>query len=577
MDADAPLAPGSVQDPALDTTPLPANHTSKFLSEARQIYKDSKPPFVFGGGHGHCTEGIEREVFIAKDGKRPPLPIRANLVARRWGELARRGLYWTLDLNGERFIVQSFPNKGCISGAKWVYCCWTGVGEEFEDLPLAFTCINGEWTCALGRAVAKQATTKTDAFDSTKANSLLHSHLPHPTPLPEDHPIEYLDEARAYYVDSRPPFVVRRTKHPRRQVLLATPKGHFSATSTEAEVVYRAWDSLDDFSTLDVDRKRFIVMGSPGGNHGGYRFRLWLGVEAGRVNEVIAHSSPHADARKARSDLTGRLREMDEDSSSSSSSDDEEDQDPEVGTLGDGEYRYENFINAFNVNATPPSGPSKFYIRQPTSSSSESRARKESTPRKLKSTKRARSRTPLAHFGSRSGETPANSAKRAPHRIVEASDHLSDHFESPYDTPAPTSTTNDRPPPTSEPPILQTQVPVSLPTLTLYKQTHTTLRATRNSNIIGFVPLRLVTCMTMSTLFSSVIAASGHREDEEPIQCLMAVFDWLDDRNVYKTMYIDKGTQGSFEIFLEIIDEAPCWKEEGGKCGVAVEIVRAYG
>ena len=569
MDVDAPLAPGVVQDPALDTTPLPASHTSKFLSEAKQIYKDSRPPFVFRGGN--LGEGTEREVFIAKDGKRPPLQIRANLVARRWRELAPSGLYWTLDLNGERFIVQSFPNKGCISGAKWVYCCWTGVGEEFEDLPLAFTCINGEWTCSLGRAAAKQATAKKDVFDSTKANSLLHSHLPRLTPLPEDHPIEYLDEARACYVDSRPPFVVRRMKHPRRQVLLATPKGRFSATSTEAEVVYRAWDSLDDFSTLDVDGKRFIVMGSPGDPPGGYQFRRWLGVEAGRVNEVIAYSGPHADARKAGSDLTGRLREMDDDSSSSSSSDNEEDQDPEVDSLGDGEYRYEKFRNAFNVNATPPSGPSRFHIRQPTSSS-ESRARKEGTPRKSRSTKRARSLTPLGHFGSRNGENPAKSAKR-PHRIVEASDR----FSSPYDTPAPTPTTNDRPPPTSELPIPQTQVPVSVPTLTLYKQTHTTLRATRKSNIIGFVPLRLLTCMTMSTLFSSVIAASGHREDEEPIQCLMAVFDWKDESDVYKTICIDKDTQGSFEIFLEIIDEAPCWKEEGGKCGVAVEIVRAYG
>lgn len=81
--------------------------------------------------------------------------------------------------------------------------------------------------------------------------------------------------------------------------------------------------------------------------------------------------------------------------------------------------------------------------------------------------------------------------------------------------------------------------------------------------------------MTMSALFSSVIAASGHRERDEPITLLMAVFDWKDETDVYKTIYIEKGTSGSFEIFLEIIDEAPCWKDEGGKCGVAIEVVRA--
>lgn len=80
--------------------------------------------------------------------------------------------------------------------------------------------------------------------------------------------------------------------------------------------------------------------------------------------------------------------------------------------------------------------------------------------------------------------------------------------------------------------------------------------------------------MTMSALFSGVIAASGYREDGEPIKCLMAVFDWKDETDLYKTIYVEKGTEGSFEIFLEIIDEAACWKDEGGKCGIAVEVVR---
>ena len=140
---------------------------------------------------------------------------------------------------------------------------------------------------------------------------------------------------------------------------------------------------------------------------------------------------------------------------------------------------------------------------------------------------------------------------------------------------------NDKAAPADTPVSLETQNPqpqpsASLPTLSLYKQTHTILRATRNSNIIGFVPLRLLTCMTMSTLFSSVIAASGHREDEEPIKCLMVVFDWMKDDDIYKTMYIDRGTEDSFDIFLELVNDAPCWREEGGgKCSIAIEVVRA--
>lgn len=178
MDTDAPLAPEAIQDPTLDTTPLPVDHPPKFLAEARSFYKNSKPPFV--NSSSGVTEGFEREVFIAKDGQRPLLPIRAKLVAKYWDPLSHRGIYWTIDLNGERFIVQSFPNKGCVRGAKWIYCCWTGAGENFEDLPLAFTCINGDYTYALGlkadsAAPAKRATTENDLPNTATAKA---------TPLP---------------------------------------------------------------------------------------------------------------------------------------------------------------------------------------------------------------------------------------------------------------------------------------------------------------------------------------------------------------------------------------------------------
>lgn len=37
--------------------------------------------------------------------------------------------------------------------------------------------------------------------------------------------------------------------------------GHVSAISTEAEVVYQKWDSVNDCPTLELDGKRFIVIG----------------------------------------------------------------------------------------------------------------------------------------------------------------------------------------------------------------------------------------------------------------------------------------------------------------------------
>ena len=580
MKLSAPAPPGVGQDPAFDTTNLPADHAPKFLAEAKRIFKDRRPPFVTNIGHG--TDGSKRPVFIAKNGQRPLLPIRANLIARFWGPRTQDGIYWTLDLNGERFILASFPNSGCLIGAKWVYCRWTGVGEEFEDLPLAFTCINGEYANTLiSRRDSTAATSQSTSKESTSIKATAHSrrqdHLPKITPLLEHHPVEFLDEAKALYVDSKPPFVIHKTKRPRRRVLLATQDGHFSSYSAETEVVHRDWDSVNDYPTLDLDGKRFIVMGNAGGFPGGYQYHLWLGGTVGRVKKVVAyssHSSQPAGAGKTASGLTKHQPEVSKDPSLSSSSDGEEDQNSYEGETEGEHYLYDEFRKGFDPTAAPPSMPNRFSLRQ-LGRSSEHLARKEYPHRELKATKRARSHTPPPHFGSKKGKARAHAPKRTSRRARSADDS-SDLSSPPYETPAPTLSINDHPAPTPEVQNPQSQAATtSLPTLTLYKQTHTTLRATRDSNLIGFVPLRLLTCMSMSTLFSSVITASGHREDEGPITCLMAVFDWKDESDVYKTIFIDKATQGSFEIFLEIIDEAPCWKDEGRKCGVAVEVVRA--
>lgn len=584
MDVSKITAPAVGQEPAVDITKLPADHRPKFLVEARRIFEHTKPPFVTTPGH--ATDGSTRSVFVTKNGQKPLLPIRTDLVAKHWGRLAHDGLYWTLDLNGERLIVTSFPNKGSVKGAKWVYCSWSGVGEDFEDLPLAFTCINGEYTSSLGprtdtTAETHQPTASEITLTSATADGPRNDHPQNVTSLPEDHPVEYLDEAKALYPHSKPPFTILKTKKSRRRVFLAMQDGHYSTSSAKAEVVYRKWDSVNDYATLDLDGKRFIVSGNAGGHPGGYQYHLWLGSKVGRTKKVVAYSGRYAGVRKAVSGLTERLSDVDEDqNSSSSSSDDGRDQRPRAGPTAHQNYCYDAFIKAFDPTAIPLSTPSKFYTPQ-SIVPSETSARKERPCKTLKYAKRARSTTPPAHFGSKKGRSPARAPKRTSGRSRLASDDNSSDLSSlPYETPTPTPSVKDGPTPSSgsqEPQTQdpQVQAPASLPTLTLYKQTHTTLRATRDSNVIGFVPLRLLACMTMSTLFGSVVAASGHREYETPVKCLMAIFDWKEETDVYKTIYIDRGTEGSFEIFLEIIDEAPCWKDEGGRCGVAVEIVRA--
>ena len=91
------------------------------------------------GFHGK-PQGFQRPVFIAINGERPDQPIRSLEIG---AVLLRR--------NG---IVHAFFNKGCVTGAKWVYCPWTGVGDRSEEVPMAFTCINGDYrNCACCRCL----------------------------------------------------------------------------------------------------------------------------------------------------------------------------------------------------------------------------------------------------------------------------------------------------------------------------------------------------------------------------------------------------------------------------------------
>ena len=572
---------GVEQDLAVDLTNLPADHPVKFLAEAQQLYKRSKPPFVFG--LKSRPHELSKEVFVALNGKRPDQPIRAHLIARKWGKHTKDGTFWTLDINRQRIIVAAFPNSGCVPGAKWVYCPWTGV-EHFEEKPLAFSCIHGDYTNALSlktqdHAVTPQPRTKeTTSTTETAVEGLGHERPQNVAALPEDHPVEYLDEAKAVYTKSIPPFVINRNKtknSPRRGVTIV-PDGKILTTPTKADVEYRAWDSLYDYGTADLKGKRFIVRGSPGGPSGGYQYRLWLGCKVGDDDKVNAKSQPN-DANTTTSSLTEALSELGEASSSSELSNDDEDEVAQGGVRTEA-YSYESFRRAFDPMTDQTSKPSLF-------SEQTNRPR-----RTIRPTKRARSSTPPFNPRSREGKETAHAPKRVSRRPNQPSQDLSGVSSPPYETPAhtPNLTGHHQPsqlsisqpstsrPETSQSETHQTQIQdtSSLPTIAPHKQKNAILRATRDSNVIGFVPLRLSACMTMSTLFSSVVAASGHREDQESIKCLMATFDWKEESDLYKTIYINKETEGSFEIFLELIDEAPCWKEEGGKCGIAVEVVR---
>lgn len=78
--------------------------------------------------------------------------------------------------------------------------------------------------------------------------------------------------------------------------------------------------------------------------------------------------------------------------------------------------------------------------------------------------------------------------------------------------------------------------------------------------------------MSLAAFFTAVLAIS------EPPACevvsgIRASFDWKLERDVDRAILLKRDFPDTFEVLLEIVDGAPCWGMEGGRCGVAVEVV----
>ena len=67
--------------------------------------------------------------------------------------------------------------------------------------------------------------------------------------------------------------------------------------------------------------------------------------------------------------------------------------------------------------------------------------------------------------------------------------------------------------------------------------------------------------MSLSTLFSSVCSAAGIKEYAN---LAIAIMLEREDGAPGRSMIIKRDSVEAFEVFLEAVDRAPCWNEEGG-------------
>lgn len=104
----------------------------------------------------------------------------------------------------------------------------------------------------------------------------------------------------------------------------------------------------------------------------------------------------------------------------------------------------------------------------------------------------------------------------------------------------------------------------------IYKQQNTTLQV-YVPPLTKFIPLRLRSCMTISSFFQSVLCA--FEKPAEKVAALRITFERVPDGPAeMKTWLVKKNIPDSYDIFLDVVNELPGWSETA-KCSVRVDII----
>ena len=419
------------------------------------------------------------------------------------------------------------------------------------------------------------------------------------TDLPDDHPIEWLAEAKKIYHSSVPPFATKQKLGVRRMVELPLVEGQKYAGKTE--VVYRSWNSSYTFASIDKDGQRFIVKVFRGGST---PYRPWLGPEEGFSEKALAYSkqgprilqgkrpslpkgwalkedderdddySP-ANRRKSfpmrrRQRLNYDLNEEEEDA----------DEDPFQEGAGQVEVRVHSgrsSIEGDYAGSDPGKQPltSDKSTAQPPSQLINAVKKSLRLPKEQDVSPQSKP-TKRRSIGGRAVTNESEENKRQKHKAVFSSD--SEHSV-PNKRLKTIKAVSHRQFPDPGPVVPQIPNheprPLDMQTLSPYKQSHTTLRIALIPYPLQAAVQRLRSCMTIATLFTTVIGVSGYKGNREKIFGISATFDCKPEDDADKSMVIREEWADSFDLFLEAVDGAESWKGEGGKCGVSVKLLVA--
>ena len=90
----------------------------------------------------------------------------------------------------------------------------------------------------------------------------------------------------------------------------------------------------------------------------------------------------------------------------------------------------------------------------------------------------------------------------------------------------------------------------------------------------SYSSLRLRLHKTFSELYEAVATICDLPNGRKGAATLKVTFPWMAEEDPNRTTLLKEHFEDSYELFLETIDEAPCWEVKGNKCMVFVEPVQ---
>ena len=546
------------------------------FDEARKIYTNHDPPFVLKGS---ALDRPSRQVYLAENGKRPQNMISALVTTQTW---SKNRYFLTLDSKDCRIIVKCRPNNGVVEAAKWSYFRWSASLDDFEVLPIAFSTINNnpDNISDFIKTMRKKKARKVQTHESPT------SHVADPNRASRV-PVDETDEIGADSSDDGCIMNHRLRSDPLSGDWFHLGLGsdvlpigaHTSGEEANFSDSQNSSSSSDDGSPMKTVVKR------------SKRFTL---AKKAPSRQLLPTRYASIIVPEKSSLILPRVHDMQEDSDS------EGDNSDEIGIdTTTAPYRHNRDTagpRSLIVKMQLPSGwtrnlslknspkeaqghgvglesvtSARSRILGPSSASTEEIPLSCSRPRRHHNPPLRYTDSPLPVAGARKRKSEEDSSRQFNKKPQLLTPTMSPNFRqagnaSQLPEPRLHPILNSPPPP----PPSTTHLEPSAPVLNAYKQAHTNLRVSINSpTVIGIVPLKLRSCMTIDAFFNSIMAAT----QTPRVSSATAIFDWKHAADPMKIVCVRKDLPDSFEVFLETVDEAACWTEEGGRCEIAVRAV----